>query len=164
MKLGIVIVNFNTPSETTECLESLKKCHKPSDLEIKTILVDNGSSDDSVSVFQERYPEVNLIVLENNTGFAGGNNVGLRQAMEEEMDWYMLLNSDTEVPNTFLKDNYRVLSKTKFDVFSPKIYFAANFEFHKERYVKSDLGKCSGMQEVCLIEKMFMATTRALMR
>jgi GT2 family glycosyltransferase len=141
MKLAIIIVNYNTPAETVDCLLSLRECIKPKDLELKTILVDNGSRDDSVDIIEQKFPEVRTIALESNTGFAGGNNVGLREAMELGFDWYMLLNSDTEVSKTFLKDTMTTLTKTKFDVFSPKIYFAKGFEYHKDRYQESDLNK-----------------------
>lgn len=141
MRLGIIIVNYNTPAETSDCLNSLKECKMVGDLSVKTFLIDNGSRDDSVNIFEESFPEVRLIALDSNTGFAGGNNVGLREAMEIGFDWYMLLNSDTVVPKSFLSDTYKVLKKTKYDVFAPKIYFADGYEYHKSRYGKDDLGK-----------------------
>lgn len=141
MKLAIIIVNYNTPAETVDCLLSLRECIRPKELELKTILIDNGSRDDSVAIIEERFPEVRTISLDSNTGFAGGNNVGIKEAMELGFDWYMLLNSDTVVSRSFLKETYEVLIATKYDVFSPKIYFAQGFEYHKDRYQKSDLNK-----------------------
>lgn len=141
IKVAIIIINFNTPSDTVECLESLKKCTIPNELEIKTILVDNGSSDDSVDIFQEKFAEVELIPISNNLGFSGGNNVGIKSAMEWGVDWVLLLNSDTFVHDDFWKKSKNYLIAENNKIGSALVYFAPGFEFHKDRYDKKDLGK-----------------------
>ena len=68
--------------------------HSPAlDLSSEVVVADNGSTDDSVAFLQARYPEVRLIQLDHNYGFAEGYNLALKQI---EADYYILLNSDVE--------------------------------------------------------------------
>jgi GT2 family glycosyltransferase len=141
MKLAIIIVNYNTPADTLECLASLKVAKLPRNLKVETTVVDNASRDDSVHQFEEKYPEVKLVQNPANLGFAGGNNAGIKAALEEKPDWLMLLNSDTVVPKSFFLDLASAVKKCDFDICSPLIYFAAGHEFHKKRYKGKELGK-----------------------
>jgi GT2 family glycosyltransferase len=90
-KVSIVSVNFNQPGVTEEMLASIRVTNTYSNIEI--IIVDNGSKLNPVPEWQQRYPDVSFIRSEINTGFAGGNNIGLRQATG---DYYFLVNNDTE--------------------------------------------------------------------
>jgi len=85
---------------------------------------------------------VKLIANKENLGFAAGNNVGIKEAIKNGADYVMILNSDTFVKDRFWKPMIKVLeSDEKIGVVGPKIYFAPGFEFHKNRYKKSELGK-----------------------
>lgn len=97
---SIVILNYNTPSLTIDCIESIKEHTYPGAYEI--ILVDNASRDDSVELFQNIPPEYNvrLIISDKNLGFAGGCNLGMKAAKGEEI---CLLNSDTLVTPKWLE-------------------------------------------------------------
>ena len=97
---SIVILNYNTPKFTINCIESIKENTASDSYEI--ILVDNASMDDSVKLFQNIPKEYNvhLIVSEKNLGFAGGCNLGMRAAKGEEI---CLLNSDTIVTPNWLE-------------------------------------------------------------
>lgn len=141
MKVSLIILNYNTVKDTLECLLSLKAAKLPKGLSLETTVVDNASSDDSVEQIKVKFPEVKLIESSSNLGFAGGNNLGIKSAQNESPDFVMLLNSDTEVPGEFWSDFKRSLESCSFDVFSPLIYFAKGYEFHKDRYQKKDLGK-----------------------
>ena len=92
MDLSIIIVNFNTKQLTLDCLESVYKSN--TNFQYEVILIDNHSSDDSVSAIKEAYPQVKLIANSTNTGFSRANNQGLRIA---EGRYMLLLNSDTIV-------------------------------------------------------------------
>jgi hypothetical protein len=96
--LSIVIVTWNAKDVLLDCLESIEQVVHPRDdgdrIESETIVVDNGSEDGSVEAVRERFPWVELIALPDNLGFAGGNNVGLRQSKGRHI---VLLNSDTIV-------------------------------------------------------------------
>jgi GT2 family glycosyltransferase len=141
MKLSIIVLNYKTPSDTLECLKSLKKAKPEPGMNVETIVVDNGSFDDSTELIAQGYPEVKLIALDKNLGFAGGNNVGIRLSLSENPDYVMLLNPDTFVAKDFFVKLRQAIMKCDFDIFSPLIYFAPGFEFHRDRYSKSDQGK-----------------------
>jgi GT2 family glycosyltransferase len=67
-----------------------------------TLVVDNGSTDGSVAAIRRGFPEVPIIENQQNLGFAGGNNVGIRWALTKPFDWIFLLNNDTRVaPDLF---------------------------------------------------------------
>ena len=91
-KLAIIIVSWNTKSLLYACLESI--LFYPPDCSYEIWVVDNDSTDGSVEMVREQFPEVNLIASEVNWGFAGGNNLALRQV---RADYILLLNPDTEV-------------------------------------------------------------------
>lgn len=88
MNWHVVVLSWNGREDTLACLESLRAVDAPA------ICVDNGSSDGTAVAVRERFPEVELIENPENLGFAGGNNVGIRRALERGADWVVLLNND----------------------------------------------------------------------
>ncbi len=130
-KVFIIILNWNGWKDTIECLESLKKIDY---LNYQIVLVDNGSTDESVlrlKIFCSGHNE-DLIFLENqnNLGFAGGNNVGIKYALENQADYILLLNNDTTVKQDFLTQLIKAAkSDKKIGMLGPKI----NFYDHKDR-------------------------------
>ncbi len=91
MKVDVIILNWNGKKDTLECLESLKKIHYSN---FQILLVDNGSTDDSVAVIKKEHPEITIIETGENLGFAAGNNEGIRKSTA---DYIFLLNNDTIV-------------------------------------------------------------------
>jgi len=89
-----VLLNFNNWRYTIECLASLQ--HLDYD-DWKVLVVDNGSKDDSLERIRELFPEVEIIELTENLGFPGGNNRGIRVALERGAEYVWLLNNDTVV-------------------------------------------------------------------
>jgi GT2 family glycosyltransferase len=89
MKLSIIIVNWNTRELTAACLQSIEQTQAPRP---EIIVVDNGSTDGSADFFEKKFPQIKLVRLPENCGFAAGNNVGIREATREIT---LLLNSDT---------------------------------------------------------------------
>ena len=73
-----VTLNWNRPQDTLACVESLLAQTYDN---LAVLVVDNGSTDDSVAQIGARFPQVELIVNETNLGFGGGMNVGLRRAL-----------------------------------------------------------------------------------
>jgi GT2 family glycosyltransferase len=92
MDITVVIVSWNTSALLCQCLESLYKTGSRYSFEV--IVVDNGSSDDSVSVVETRFPDVILIRNNRNVGFASANNQAL---VIGKGRYFLLLNSDTIV-------------------------------------------------------------------
>ncbi len=95
----IIVLNWNGGRETLDCLASLRRVDYP---RFDVVVVDNGSEDGSPRAIRERFPEVTLIETGENLGFTGGNNVGIRHALERGSDYLLLLNHDTEVAPDFL--------------------------------------------------------------
>jgi len=92
-ELAIIIVSHNTKAELENCLRSLHQ-HPPR-VSHEVVVVDNASKDGSVEAVRSDWPGVRVIPLDRNTGFAAGNNAGIRQSAS---DLVLLLNSDTIVP------------------------------------------------------------------
>ena len=138
-----MILNWNRGADTVACLKSLDKSRLPKETEILTVVVDNASTDDSLSLLHKLLaPAFRLVKNEANLGYVGGNNVGVKVCLEEKCDWVMVLNNDTLVDRDFLKEMLVEADKNKkVGLISPKIYFAPGFEFHKDRYPKGVLGK-----------------------
>jgi GT2 family glycosyltransferase len=91
LDLSIIIVNYNTGGLTIDCIKSISKFTKGIDFEI--VLVDNGSTDDSISSFKSlKLNNLKLIESKKNLGFGGGNNLGLKHATGR---YILYLNSDT---------------------------------------------------------------------
>jgi GT2 family glycosyltransferase len=86
VNLFAVVLNWNGGDDTLAALESLRG--------VESICVDNGSTDGSDVAVAERFPEVELLRLGENRGFAGGTNAGIRRALERGADWVLLLNND----------------------------------------------------------------------
>jgi GT2 family glycosyltransferase len=94
-KVSIVIVNWNRKKLLEACLNSIEKITEYSNFSI--IVVDNGSSDGSTNLVESRFPSVSLLSLEQNRGFAIGNNIGIAKALKNDADYVLLLNNDTLV-------------------------------------------------------------------
>ncbi len=104
--LAVVILNYNRADLLEACLRSIYA--QPARCALTVWVVDNASSDSSVEMVRDSFPQVRLIVSAHNGGFAYGNNLALRRilalptggepAAERAPDYTLLLNNDTEVP------------------------------------------------------------------
>jgi GT2 family glycosyltransferase len=94
MQLSIIIINYNTFQLTCNCIQSIHD--KLLDVEYEIILVDNASVECDANLFKEKFPQIKLIISPTNTGFTGGNNLGIEHSSGE---YLLLLNSDTELIN-----------------------------------------------------------------
>jgi len=92
--VAVVVLDWNGVSDTVRCLESLSRSDWP---RLETIIVDNGSDQPLAPVIRDRFPNAVVIRSESNLGFAGGMNVGVRRALDGRADYVLLLNNDTIV-------------------------------------------------------------------
>lgn len=98
-KVAIIIINWNTYQLTFNCLKSLEACTY---LNQAIFLVDNGSVDGSGDKILTNFPKINYIKNKTNKGFTGANNIAINKALEQNFDYILLLNNDTEVAPDFL--------------------------------------------------------------
>lgn len=97
--LSIIILSYNTLELTRQCLQSLvnlKDLTIGKDFEV--VVVDNASSDGSLQMIAQEFPQVKLVVSKKNLGFSRGNNLGLKH-ISSSSDYVLFLNSDTVVPS-----------------------------------------------------------------
>ena len=120
-KVSIIILNWNGLQDTVECLESLTKITYPN---YEIIIVDNGSSDGSVETLRSKFPYIQMIENKINKGFAGGNNQGIKYAVENGAAYLLLLNNDTVVAPDFLNELIKVAEDhPEAGIIGPKIYY-----------------------------------------
>lgn len=96
--VSVVIPNWNGAVHLPTCLSSLRRQTYGS---FEVIVVDNGSEDDSLALLAREYPDVRVVALARNLGFAGGVNAGIRQAQGEII---ALLNNDTETDPCWVEE------------------------------------------------------------
>lgn len=100
-RVSIIILNWNGLKDTLACLESLQKIDYSN---YEVIVVDNNSSGDDVKILKQRFGDFlkAIIINKENLGFSGGNNVGIKYALQSNPDYIMLLNNDTIVEPDFI--------------------------------------------------------------
>ena len=87
----VIVLNWNGKDLTIECLESLKKVNYSN---FNILVVDNGSTDGSVEMLKEKFPEVSILGLEKNFGYAGGNNRGFNSLKPNQPEFVIFLNNE----------------------------------------------------------------------
>lgn len=121
-RVGVVVLNWNSPQMTCECLHSLLATTGAC---FRIIVVDNGSQDNSVGILREFFPKVEVIANTRNLGFAGGCNVGIRHAMTAGAEYILLVNNDTIVDPCLLRELVtHAKAHPESGILSPKIYYA----------------------------------------
>ena len=171
-KIAIIIVNWNGWKDTIECLESISQLSivncQLSIVVVDNASIDN--SVEKINEFLEKHshklvrrpdklikkkedrgrqirlnsrmPTLRLIKNRVNLGFAEGNNVGIKKALDWGVDYVMLLNNDTLVDKNLVDSLFKVMEEDKkISILGPKIYFAPGCEFHRDRYKKEEQGK-----------------------
>lgn len=98
-----MVLTYDTARFVDGCFGSLRRLERDG-LEVAVMAVDNGSSDGTARLVRERHPEVEVVENRANLGFAGGNNAGIRLALERGAEFVYLLNPDTEVEPAFLRE------------------------------------------------------------
>ncbi|MGN8070052.1 glycosyltransferase family 2 protein [Mucilaginibacter sp. 22184] len=118
-KVSIVTVNFNQPAVTEDLLESIEKLNSYKNIQI--IVVDNASIANPLPEWSLKYPHVTFIRSEVNLGFAGGNNLGIKEATG---DYLFLVNNDTEFTPGLVEKLVQVMdTKDEVGMVSPMIKY-----------------------------------------
>ncbi len=121
-RIAVVILAWNNCQVTLECLRSLGEQTKPH----RVYVVDNASADDTAAGVAAQFPQAHLIVNEQNLGFAGGNNVGLRAAFADGADAVLILNNDTTLdPRALMHLSEAAQTHPGSGILTPAILFAS---------------------------------------
>jgi len=118
----VVVLSWNGREDTIECLESLARVSWQG---LRVVCVDNGSTDGSQAAIRERFPAVRLIEAGANLGYSGGNNLGIRRALEEGAEWVVLINNDSTVATDVI-DGFAAAARVRprAGILAGKVYFA----------------------------------------
>ncbi len=116
-RLSIITINYNGVKDTYELIDSI-----PFNNNTEVIVVDNASKEDEASIISERFPQVKVIRSDKNLGFAGGNNLGIKEAKGE---YILLINNDTYFKEFNIENLIKRLdSSDKIGIVCPKLRFA----------------------------------------
>lgn len=119
-KVTVVILNYKLKDQTIDCIKSVEKSTYPS---LEIVVVDNNS-EDGLGKEILNFPNVKFIQNNDNLGYAGGNNVGIKYALEKGSDYIFILNPDTTLDKDAIKFLVERLEDPKVGIVSPKVYFS----------------------------------------
>ena len=120
-RIVVIVLTWNGREDTLACLESLQAVDYPN---WEVLVVDNGSVDGTVAAIRAGYPRTTVIDIGKNLGFTGGNNVGIKAALDRGPEFILLLNNNTVVASDLLHAFARTADKhPEAGVFGAKIYF-----------------------------------------
>lgn len=119
--VAAVVVNWNMPEITLECLSSLRASTYPN---LQLILVDNGSNVSCLEQLRVGAADCSILTLPNNRGFAAAANVGMRYAMTQKFSYVLLVNNDAIVaPNMLSSLILEAQSTTRAGIVAPLILY-----------------------------------------
>lgn len=117
----VVLLNWERPVDTAECIESLAKSHYENQ---RIVVVDNGSSDGSAQRLRQQFPDVCLLETGANLGFAGGMNKGIAFALDNGADFALLLNNDAVVDQDMLRQLVNAARiRPEYGILGPTVLF-----------------------------------------
>jgi len=120
-KVALIILTYNGKKYLPSLLGSIFDFSEKS-VSTEIMIVDNNSSDGTVEYVRQNFPEATVFAQDKNLGFAAGNNIGIKYAMDTGTDFIMLLNQDTIVTENFLKPLIEQLeSDEKIAAVQPKL-------------------------------------------
>ena len=123
-EISIILVNYNGKEYNDQCIESLFESTISDRMQV--VVVDNASTDGSLEALKSRFAcdgRVHLIALDRNYGFSKANNEGIRWSMEQGIEYFLLLNNDTEVEPHTLENMLNCHLQTK-GIVVPKVLYA----------------------------------------
>ena len=121
-KVHLIVLNWNDKEISKKCLSSIEKVSYSN---YEVLIVDNNSQDGSVQFFKEHFPEYDILALDKNLKYAGGNNAAVDYLKPEEEDFLVFINNDTIVSSDFLDHLVApFLNDANCIITVPKILFA----------------------------------------
>lgn len=96
----IIILNYNGYTDTINCVENIKNINYKN---YKIVIIDNASTDESITILKNKFRDCYIIQSDINNGYAGGNNLGIKFAINNNSDYICILNNDVLVDKNFLR-------------------------------------------------------------
>lgn len=123
-RIGVILVSWNSRHDVLTCLMHLRRQTYPA---VRVLVVDNASTDGTAPAIIRNFPEVLLLPLDENCGFARAANLGIARALQDGAEYVLLLNADTTVEPTFVARMVEALgAHPQLGIISPKIYLATH--------------------------------------
>jgi GT2 family glycosyltransferase len=117
----LIVLSWNGREDTLACLRSLQAAL---DDDTAVVVVDNASDDGSAAAVREQFPDVDVVENERNLGFSGGNNVGIRHALEHGARWVVLVNNDAVLaPDAIVALRATARARPKAGILAGKLFF-----------------------------------------
>lgn len=132
----VIIVNWNGKDLLHRCLSSL--FDNTPDSHCRVVVVDNASTDGSVEMVQQNYPQIHVICNSVNTGFSKANNQGIRYALQKGAEYVLMLNNDVEIADKKWFEEFAAVmeSDNKIGIVGCKLLFADGTLQHAGGLVK----------------------------
>lgn len=118
-KVAVVVLNYKLKSLTLDCIESVKRSTYKN---ILIVVVDNNSNDNLGETLKSQ-KDVLFIQNDQNLGYCGGNNMGIKQALTKDVDYVLILNPDTTIATTAIEELLKKAKENDAGIAGPKIYF-----------------------------------------
>jgi len=145
-----VVLNYNGYEDTVKCIQSLQNVTYQN---LGIVLVDNGSPDGSGERLKKDFPDIPIMLLMENTGYAAGNNAGIRFALKKKADYVLVLNNDVIVDREFLGPMVDVAEKnSEVGIVNCKVYYQSS---HTEIFAaagKMNWWLCTGVNTGNLVK------------
>jgi rhamnopyranosyl-N-acetylglucosaminyl-diphospho-decaprenol beta-1,3/1,4-galactofuranosyltransferase len=103
-----IVVTYNRKDLLRECLDALLDQTHPPD---HVLVVDNASTDGTLAMVREHYPQFEILALPENVGCAGGNHAALKKAYEGPAEWFWVMDDDTIPTPTALEQLLEALNR-----------------------------------------------------
>jgi GT2 family glycosyltransferase len=131
----VIILNWNHKEDLLMTIDSFKKQTYEG---IKIIVADNGSTDGSIEIIENDFPDISLILNNTNLGYAAGNNIAIQQALSQNPDFVLLANNDIFI------DNINLISQIIEDITSNFSQGSCVYGIQERNYFYPEKNKTNG--------------------
>ena len=153
LPVHVVVLNYNGAEDTIACIRSLQSVVDPV---LEIVVVDNASTDDSVLRLRGAFPGLTLIESPRNTGYSGGNNLGIRHSLAQGAEYVLVMNNDVTVTPDFLLPMIALFDKDRsIGVATCKVHYQSRPDKVFAGAGRFNWWLCTGMNKGGYIERYF---------
>jgi len=149
-----VVLNWNAYDETIDCVNSLLNSSYKN---LQIVIVDNHSTDDSAKIIRETFPNIKLICNKSNNGYAGGNNLGIKYALDINADYILILNNDVTVDKSMVDILVKKLDQEPtLGVITGKVFYKDDPKRIFSGFGKFIWWRCSGVNRGTMFSRFYL--------